>query len=137
MEGMIENGVERSRGKSKGQSNGTFPWGSPAGQPVWRVQGSAQLGWQPACTSQSAFCRLQSVTLHSFCYPSALIASGAELTWQRKMALLSARLAVLLRNYISCALGFPEFITTAFILSPETYSALSWLMQKGVSMCLT
>ena len=27
MEGMIENGVERSRGKSKGQSNGTFPWG--------------------------------------------------------------------------------------------------------------
>ena len=76
------------------------------------------------------------MTLHGFWYPSALVASWAELTWQHKMAILSARFAVLLRNYISCALGFPEFITTAFILSLETYSALSWLVQKEVSMCL-
>ena len=77
------------------------------------------------------------MTLHSCCYPSALVASEAELTWQHKMAILSARFAILLRNDISCALGFPEFITTAFILSPETYNALSWLVQKEVSVCLT
>ena len=125
---MIENVGERSRD--------TSPWGDvPLGSKCG-VQGAARPKWQPACTSQSALCRLQSVTLHGFRYPSALVASWAELTWQHKMAILSARFAVLLRNYISCALGFPEFITTAFILSLETYSALSWLVQKEVSMCL-
>lgn len=125
---MIENGGERSRDTSP---CGDVPLGSQCG-----VLGAARPEWQPACTSQYAFCRLQSVTLQSFRYPSALVASWAELTWQHKMAILSACFAVLLRNYISCALRFPEFITTAFILCRETYSALSWLVQKKVSMCL-
>ena len=53
------------------------------------------------------------------------------------MVVLSARFEILLRNYISRALGLLAFIAAGFTLSPATYSALSWLVQKEISMCLT
>ena len=78
------------------------------------------------------------MTMHNFCYPSAFIGDRAGLKWQRKMAITYAHLEIMFGSYTNINYGvnitwcyLPESV--AFVLSPITHSALSWLVKKEIS----